>query len=97
MLQRGSASRQAMSVLHIGGQDTKVIALGPGGKVIDSEMNDECAIGTGKFLEVMAHPLGFTVDELAEVALAAERGVAISGQGRSTQGRAHPPVGYMSN
>ncbi len=69
---------EAMSVLDIGGQDTKVIALGPSGKVIDFEMNDKCAAGTGKFLEVMAHALGFTLEELAEAALAAESGVAIS-------------------
>jgi (R)-2-hydroxyacyl-CoA dehydratese activating ATPase len=69
---------EASSVLDIGGQDTKVIALGAGGKVIDFEMNDKCAAGTGKFLEVMARALGFTLDEFAEAALAAETRVAIS-------------------
>jgi len=68
----------AASVLDIGGQDTKVIALGANGKVIDFEMNDKCAAGTGKFLEVMAGALGFSLEELAASALAAERGVAIS-------------------
>lgn len=69
---------QAASVLDIGGQDTKVIALGEGGKVIDFEMNDKCAAGTGKFLEVMARALGFELGEMAEAALTASRGVAIS-------------------
>ena len=69
---------QASAVLDIGGQDTKVIALGPGGKVIDFEMNDKCAAGTGKFLEVMARALGFSLEELAAAALASDRGVAIS-------------------
>lgn len=69
---------EAASVLDIGGQDTKVIALGAGGRVTDFEMNDKCAAGTGKFLEVMAKALGFSLEELAEAALAAERGVAIS-------------------
>ncbi len=69
---------QAASVLDIGGQDTKVIALGAGGKVLDFEMNDKCAAGTGKFLEVMANALGFDLEELAKASLAAERGVAIS-------------------
>jgi (R)-2-hydroxyacyl-CoA dehydratese activating ATPase len=69
---------QALSVLDIGGQDTKVIALGPGGKVIDFEMNDKCAAGTGKFLEVMARALGFTLEEFAQAALTAEKGIAIS-------------------
>jgi predicted CoA-substrate-specific enzyme activase len=68
----------AASVLDIGGQDTKVISLGPGGKVLDFEMNDKCAAGTGKFLEVMARALGFGLEEMAAAALAAPRGVTIS-------------------
>ena len=51
-------------MLDIGGQDTKVIALGAGGRVIDFEMNDKCAAGTGKFLEVMARALGSTSTNL---------------------------------
>lgn len=69
---------EAGSVLDIGGQDTKVISLGPGGKVVDFEMNDKCAAGTGKFLEVMARALGFGLEEMAEAALAAPSGVTIS-------------------
>jgi predicted CoA-substrate-specific enzyme activase len=68
----------AASVLDIGGQDTKSIALGEEGRVVDFEMNDKCAAGTGKFLEVMAHALGFALDEMAAAALGAEGGVAIS-------------------
>ncbi len=68
----------AASVLDIGGQDTKVISLGPGGKVVDFEMNDKCAAGTGKFLEVMARALGFSLEELATEALLATDGVTIS-------------------
>ena len=64
----------ATSVLDIGGQDTKVIALGPGGKVVDFEMNDKCAAGTGKFLEVMAKALGFDLEQLAAAALVADGG-----------------------
>jgi len=68
----------AVSVLDIGGQDTKVIALGDGGGVVDFEMNDKCAAGTGKFLEVMARALGYTLEEMAEIALVAGKGIAIS-------------------
>ena len=68
----------AAAVLDIGGQDTKVITLGAHGKVTDFEMNDKCAAGTGKFLEVMARALGFSLEELAEAALGSPRGVAIS-------------------
>lgn len=56
---------QAASVLDIGGQDTKVIKLGASGKVLDFEMNDKCAAGTGKFLEVMAKALGFELRDMA--------------------------------
>jgi predicted CoA-substrate-specific enzyme activase len=68
----------AAAVLDIGGQDTKVIALGDGGRVLDFEMNDKCAAGTGKFLEVMAKALGFSLAEMAEASLAAQKGVPIS-------------------
>lgn len=69
---------QAASVLDIGGQDTKVIALSAAGKVLDFEMNDKCAAGTGKFLEVMARALGFTLEELAIASQSAESGLQIS-------------------
>jgi (R)-2-hydroxyacyl-CoA dehydratese activating ATPase len=68
----------AASVLDIGGQDTKVIALGADGAVVDFEMNDKCAAGTGKFLEVMASALGFSLAEFADAALSADSAVAIS-------------------
>ncbi len=69
---------QARSVLDIGGQDTKVISLGADGAVADFEMNDKCAAGTGKFLEVMAHALGFSLEELAQASLAADSGIQVS-------------------
>jgi predicted CoA-substrate-specific enzyme activase len=62
---------QASSVLDIGGQDTKVISLEEGGRVYDFEMNDKCAAGTGKFLEVMARALGFDLERMATEALSA--------------------------
>ena len=52
----------AQTVLDIGGQDSKAIALFENGKVRKFEMNDRCAAGTGKFLEVMATALGLTID-----------------------------------
>jgi predicted CoA-substrate-specific enzyme activase len=66
------------SVLDIGGQDTKVIALNKVGGVADFEMNDKCAAGTGRFLEVMARALGFEIEGLGRAALAADAGVRIS-------------------
>lgn len=69
---------QARAVLDIGGQDTKAIALTEAGRVADFEMNDKCAAGTGKFLEVMAKALGFTLEELGAASLTADSGVQIS-------------------
>ncbi len=69
---------EARSILDIGGQDTKVIRLAPGGRVLDFEMNDKCAAGTGRFLEVMAKALGGEIGELAEAALAADDAAAVS-------------------
>jgi predicted CoA-substrate-specific enzyme activase len=69
---------EARAVLDIGGQDTKAISLSAVGKVVDFEMNDKCAAGTGKFLEVMAKALGFTLEELGAASMAAGSGVQIS-------------------
>ncbi|MBF0259320.1 MAG: 3-hydroxyacyl-ACP dehydratase [Desulfamplus sp.] len=68
----------AMTVLDIGGQDSKVIKLNESGKVIRFEMNDRCAAGTGKFLEIMAKNLGFSIDTFGEQALKAKKDLNIS-------------------
>lgn len=65
------------TVLDVGGQDSKVIALDAGGRVAQFQMNDKCAAGTGRFLEMMAASLGFALDEFATAA-AAGRGAALS-------------------
>ncbi len=69
---------EVRSILDIGGQDTKVIRLGPAGRVLDFEMNDKCAAGTGRFLEVMAKALGCEIDELGEAALASKDAATVS-------------------
>lgn len=56
-------------VVDVGGQDSKVIAVGEGGEVVDFHMNDRCAAGTGKFLDVMASTLEMTYEEMARAAL----------------------------
>ena len=58
---------ECAAVIDIGGQDVKAIALDNCGRVAKFEMNDRCAAGTGKFLEVMAHRLGYPLDEFADV------------------------------
>lgn len=63
---------RASTVLDIGGQDSKAIALLEDGRVKKFEMNDRCAAGTGKFLEIMANRLGVTINELFDMAAAGE-------------------------
>lgn len=55
----------AHTVIDIGGQDAKVIRIGESGKLDSFVMNDKCAAGTGRFLEVMARVLELDVGELA--------------------------------
>jgi len=55
-------------VLDIGGQDSKVIAVDDEGRVGDFVMNDKCAAGTGRFLQVMTGVLDVTLDELGALA-----------------------------
>lgn len=69
---------QTHTLIDLGGQDSKAIWIDPGGKVVDFVMNDKCAAGTGRFLEVMAHGLNFSLDELGEAACRAKNSVQIS-------------------
>lgn len=69
---------QVQTVIDIGGQDSKVVAVGPGGKPLDFAMNDKCAAGTGRFLEVMARVLQLELAELGPCALRARRAAEIS-------------------
>jgi (R)-2-hydroxyacyl-CoA dehydratese activating ATPase len=54
------------TIIDIGGQDTKVVSLNDHGTVEGFEMNDRCAAGTGKFLEIMAHTLGYALDRFGD-------------------------------
>jgi predicted CoA-substrate-specific enzyme activase len=69
---------ESKAVLDIGGQDSKAISLFENGKVKKFEMNDRCAAGTGKFLEIMAKTLGYDIEEFGRQALLAENDLNIS-------------------
>lgn len=60
------------TILDIGGQDTKAISLDPGGKIDKFHMNDKCAAGTGRFLEIMATALGLSLGDFMTEALGAK-------------------------
>lgn len=66
------------TIIDIGGQDTKVIRVSPTGDVVNFAMNDKCAAGTGRFLEVMARALEVDIDELGPLSLESESPQKIS-------------------
>ena len=66
------------SVIDIGGQDSKAIALDENGNVKDFAMNDKCAAGTGRFLEVMAKALEVDLDNFGSFSLSADQPSKIS-------------------
>lgn len=55
------------TIIDIGGQDAKAIQVGENGRMLNFVMNDKCAAGTGRFLEVMSSALETTVDQLGEL------------------------------
>ncbi|MDD3840259.1 MAG: acyl-CoA dehydratase activase [Clostridia bacterium] len=66
------------TVIDIGGQDSKVIHLDEDGKVLSFVMNDKCAAGTGRFLEMMAQSLGLTIQQMSTYGLKWEEQITIS-------------------
>ncbi len=68
----------ARTVIEIGGQDSKVICLEDGGRVRDFAMNDRCAAGTGRFLEMVATRLDMNWDKLSELAQQSKNPALIS-------------------
>ena len=65
------------TVIDIGGQDVKVLHI-ENGAMVNFQMNDKCAAGTGRFLEVMARVLACKLDDLSDLAKASQKDVSIS-------------------
>jgi len=72
------ANPDVKSVIDIGGQDSKVMTVSPQGKVLDFAMNDKCAAGTGRFLEVMARALEVELEKMGEISLKSDAPATIS-------------------
>lgn len=68
----------ARTVIEIGGQDSKLLHLAADGSVRDFVMNDRCAAGTGRFLEMVADRLSCDLGRLGELSTAAKEPAAIS-------------------
>ena len=69
---------EARTIIEIGGQDSKVIALEDGGRVRDFAMNDRCAAGTGRFLEMVATRLDMDWEKLSALAQQSQKPALIS-------------------
>lgn len=69
---------EAMTIVDIGGQDSKVIKLDETGGVVNFVMNDKCAAGTGRFLEMMARTMELPMDEFCRQGLQWKKDVKIS-------------------
>ena len=69
---------KARTIIDIGGQDSKIIIVDKKGHVKDFVMNDRCAAGTGKFLEVTATTLETTIDELGDISQTSTKKIDIN-------------------
>ena len=65
-LEAGRQYGEIRTIINIGGQDTKAIQIDDSGTVINFAMNDKCAAGTGKFLDVTARNLEIELEELGD-------------------------------
>ena len=70
--------RKVQTVIDLGGQDSKVIKMGEEGSFTDFKMNDKCAAGTGKFLEIAANRLGLDMEIFSNLGFDADKELAIS-------------------
>lgn len=68
------------TVIDVGGQDCKVIRVSDEGVLEDFVMNDKCAAGTGRSLEIMAEALGVEIDQLGPLSLEASETITITSQ-----------------
>lgn len=66
------------TILDIGGQDSKAIRLNENGEVVDFVMNDKCAAGTGRFLEMMARTMEMSLDQLGNCGIQYKEDITIS-------------------
>ena len=72
------ASPRVRTVIDIGGQDAKVIKVDSEGELVNFVMNDKCAAGTGRFLDVMSKTLGISVEEIGELSSKAQQTIEMS-------------------
>jgi predicted CoA-substrate-specific enzyme activase len=71
-------NNEIRSVIDVGGQDCKVISIDSKGELVDFRMNEKCAAGTGRYLEIMAELLGVTLTDLGKISLKSKSPISIS-------------------
>jgi len=71
-------NKEAELVIDLGGQDSKIIKLDSRGGFIDFRMNDKCAAGTGKFLEIAANRMGLDMTTFSKIGFEADKELVIS-------------------
>jgi predicted CoA-substrate-specific enzyme activase len=69
---------KAKTIIDIGGQDIKAIKIDATGRTTDFVMNDKCAAGSGRFIEVIADALGVPLDRVGELSLESRNPAKIS-------------------
>jgi len=74
----GSLFPQARTVIDIGGQDSKAITIDANGRPTNFIMNDKCAAGSGRFIEVIADSLGVKLEEMGDISLRSTHPAKIS-------------------
>ena len=72
------AHGETKTIIDIGGQDSKVITIDNHGRIKDFAMNDRCAAGTGRFLEVMMDRIGFSIEDFAKLDISGVEPVKIN-------------------
>jgi predicted CoA-substrate-specific enzyme activase len=74
----GSEKGKIKTIIDVGGQDTKVIVLDDQGRITNFIMNDKCAAGTGRFLDVIARSLQEPLDNFINLSLKTNDPVTIN-------------------
>lgn len=72
------SQKDTQMVIDLGGQDSKVILLDKNGGFVDFKMNDKCAAGTGKFLEIASSRMGLTLNKFSKIGFEADKELSIS-------------------
>jgi predicted CoA-substrate-specific enzyme activase len=69
---------KAKTIIDVGGQDVKGIKIDAAGKIVDFVMNDKCAAGSGRFIEVIADTLGVPLEKVGDLSLQSKSPAKIS-------------------